>query len=145
MATRSAASAAASWVSRDHRDHRLAHMAHRAARERIARRLRHLAAVTRADDPERPHRQDAVGRHVGAGEDGDDAGRGGRRRRVDLADARMGVRRADENAVQGAGQLDVGDEAPAAEEKAAVLDAAQWRADALVVGTVCRWGVHLPS
>ena len=88
----------------DHRHHRLAHMAYRAARQRVARRLRHRVSVARTDDPERPHRQDAIRRHVGAGEHRDDAGRGGRRRHVDAANARMGVRRAHEHAFERAGR-----------------------------------------
>ncbi len=58
------------------------------------------------------------------------------------ADAGMGVRRAHQHAVQGAGQLDVGDEAAAAGEEAAILDAAQRRADALVVSPACAGGIH---
>src|SRR5262245_28071276 len=48
----------------------------------------------------------------------------------------MGVRRAHDRAVERAGDVDVGDETAAAEQEAAILDAAQRRADALVVGTV---------
>ena len=48
-------------------------------------------------------------------------------------DAGMGVGRAHQHAGERAGKLDVGDEAPAPEQEAAILDAAQRRADALVV------------
>ena len=124
---------------RDHRRHRLADMADAAARQRVARRLRHLLSVTRADDPERPHRQHAVRRHVGAGEHRDDAGRGGCRRHVDRADAGMGMGRAHQHAVERARQLDVGDEFSAPEQEAPVLDPAQRRADALGLGRVLSW------
>ena len=60
-----------------------------------------------------------VGGHVGAGEDGDDAGRGRRPRRVDLADDRVRVRRANDHAMQLAGNVDVGDKAPIAAQKLA--------------------------
>ena len=118
---------------RDHRHDRLADVAHRVARQRKARRLRHRRAVARANRPQRPHRRHAVRRHVGAGEHRHDAGHGPGGRGVDAANARMGVRRAHQHAGERAGQLDVGDEAPAPEQEAAILDAAQRRADALVV------------
>ena len=47
----------------------------------------------------------------------------------------MGMRRAHQHTGERARKLDVGDEAPAPEQEAAILDAAQRRADALVVGT----------
>jgi hypothetical protein len=119
----------------DDRD-RLAVVAHGLARERVARRLHHRRSIAGADDPERPHRRDAVRGHVDTGEDRGDAGRRARRRSVDLADARMGVRRADDGAVERAGQIDVGDETALAEQETAILDAADRRADALVVGEV---------
>ena len=65
---------------------RLADMAHALARKRPARRLRHRLAIGAADRPQRAHRTDMIGGHVGATEDGDDARRGRRPRRVDLAD-----------------------------------------------------------
>ena len=56
----------------------------------------------------------------------------------------MRVRRTDENAVQGDRATSMSATKIARDRggKAAVLDAAQWRADALVVGAVCRRGVH---
>jgi ABC-type sugar transport system substrate-binding protein len=48
----------------------------------------------------------------------------------------MRVRRAHKHAGERAGKLDVGDEAPAPEQETAILDAAQRRADALVVRAV---------
>ena len=117
----------------DHRHDRLAAMAHGAARERKTRRLRHRRAVARAHRPQRPHRRHAVRGHVGAGEHRDHAGQCHRRRGVDPANARMRVRRAHQHAGERAGKLDVGDEAPAPEQETAILDAAQRRADALVV------------
>src|SRR5258707_13778795 len=54
----------------------------------------------------------------------------------------MRVRRANECAGERAGKLDIGDETPAAGEKAPVLEAAQRHADALV-GRLAR-GVHAP-
>ena len=124
----------------DHRHDRLAAMAHGAAREREARRLRHRRAVARAHRPQRPHRRHAVRGHVGAGEHRDHAGQCLRRRGVDPANARVRVRRAHQHAGERAGKLDVGDEAPAPEQETAILDPAQRRADALVVGA--GWSVH---
>ena len=124
----------------DHRHDRLAAMAHGAARERETRRLRHRRAVARAHRPQRPHRRHAVRGHVGAGEHRDHAGRCHRRRGVDPANARVRVRRAHQHAGERAGKLDVGDEAPAPEQETAILDPAQRRADALVVGA--GWSVH---
>ena len=92
---------------RDHRHDRLAAMAHRSPRQGEARRLGHGRAVARAHRPQRPHRRHAVGRHVGAGEHRDDAGRGHRRRHVDPSNARMGMRRAHQDTGERAGKLDV--------------------------------------
>ena len=79
-------------------------MTHHAARQREARRLGHRRAVGRADRPQRPHRADLPSaRHVSAGQHGDDAGQGARAASVSiLSDARMGMRRAHQYAVQGA-------------------------------------------
>ena len=126
----------------DDRRHRFAHMPHRLAREREARRLGHGRTVTGTNRPQGPHRRHAVRRHVGAGEHGDHPGRGGRRRYVDGANARMRVRRTHEHAGERAGKLDVRDEAPAADEKAPIFHPAQRRADALIVAPACRRSVH---
>ena len=106
-------------------------MAHRAARQRKARRLGHRRAVARADRPQRPHRADAVGRHVGAGEHGDDAGqrlRPPRRRCARMRACACGERTSTQ--CNAPGSVDVGDEAAAAEQEARILDAAHRRADA---------------
>ena len=79
---------------RNHRGDRLADVAHGVARQRPARRLRHRLAVGGDDGPERRHRADLVGRHVGAGEHGDDAGQAAADVCVDPADPGMGMRRA---------------------------------------------------
>ena len=72
----------------------------------------------------------------------DHAGHGLGGRGVDPANARMGVRRAHQHAGERAWKLDVGDEASAPEQEAAVLDAAQRRADALVVRAVSLQQIH---
>ncbi len=126
----------------DDRGDRLAHMAHLAARERKARRLGHRLPVMGADRPQRPHRPDAVRRHVGAGEHRDHPGRRVRARRVDAADHRMGVGRAHQHAVQRARHIQVGHEAPAAEEKFPVLDPLNRGTDAFVCLRISWWKYH---
>ena len=105
--------------------HRLADMAHGVACQRKARRLGHRRAVVRADDPERSHRSDIVGRHVRAAEDRNDAGQSDGGSRIDTANAGVGVRRTHEHAVQGTGHIDVGDVSAMAEKETPILDAAQ--------------------
>ncbi len=117
----------------DHCGNRLSDMAHGAARECKARRLGHRTSVARLNDPERPHGLDAVRRHVASGEHGNDAQRGDGSGCVDPANSRVRMRRAHKHAVQGAVSRDVGHEAPAAEQKPAILDAAERRANALVM------------
>jgi hypothetical protein len=73
-----------------------------------------------------------IGGHVGATEDGDDARRGRRPRRIDLADDRVGVRRANDRAMQLTGNDDVGDKAPTAAQKPRIFDAPDRCADAVV-------------
>ena len=51
---------------------------------------------------------------------------------VDLADDRVRVRRANDRAMQLAGNVDVGDKAPAAAQKPRILDAPDRCADAVV-------------
>ena len=118
---------------RDHRHDRFPTVAHRGARQREARRLHHRRAVARAHRPQRPHRRHAVRGHVGADEHPHRAGHGLGGRGVDPANAGMGVRRTHQHAGERACKLDVGDEAPAPEQEAAILDAAQRRTDALVI------------
>ena len=115
--------------SGDHQGDRFADVPDAVARERPARRLIHFRAVGAGDAPQRCHRPDAVGRHVGAGVDGDDAGRGGRGPRVDPVDAGVRVRRAHERAGELAFEPEVGDELSLADEKAQVFAAAHRRAD----------------
>ena len=64
----------------DHHRDRIADMAHPVDGEHRMRRLLHRRAVLRIDQPAAGQPADAVGRHVLAGEDGDDAGRRGARR-----------------------------------------------------------------
>src|SRR5262249_49182721 len=75
----------------------------------------------------------AAGRHIGAGQYRDDAGRGERGRCVDPANGRVRVRGAHERAGERVGELDVGHEPPVSSEKALILDASQRSADALIV------------
>jgi hypothetical protein len=116
----------------DHGRQRLADVVRRAAREREAVRLRHRLAVGRLDRPQRRHRADLVGRHVGAGQHRDNAGQGGGAGDIDAADTRMGVRRAHQHAMQFARQHQVGDEAAPPAQELGVFDAQHRRADALV-------------
>ena len=83
------------------------------------------AAVVRADRPQRPHRADSVGRHVGAGEDRDDAGRARCGARASIrANSRVRVGRAHDHACIAPASCDVGHVAAAAEqESCAILDA----------------------
>jgi hypothetical protein len=112
-------------------------MAHHPARKRKAGRLGHRTSIVRPDDPERTHGLDPVRPHVVSGEHGNDARRGDGSGCIDPANSRVRVRRAHEHAVQGTGSGDVGYEAPAAEQKGAILDAAQRRPDALVRRIYC--------
>jgi hypothetical protein len=123
----------------DHGRNRLADMAHRAAREREAVRLRHRLAVGRFDRPQRRHRADLVGCHVGAGQHRHHARKRCRPRGVDAPDMGMGVRRAHQHAMQLARQHQVGDEAALPAQELGVLDAQHCRADALVfqIGAYC--------
>ena len=90
--------------------HRLADVADCPARQRPTRRLRHRLAVGRFDGPKRHHGAEVVGRHIRAGEHGDDTRLTSRWCAIDLADASMRMRRANHHAVQLSGQRDVGDE-----------------------------------
>jgi hypothetical protein len=60
------------------RGSRLTHMPHRVARERKASRLGHGMAVVRTNNPQRPHRLDAVGSHVASRQSCHHAGHGAR-------------------------------------------------------------------
>jgi hypothetical protein len=73
-----------------------------------------------------------VGGHVGAAENGDHTRRRRGARSVDLANSRMRVRRANDRAVQFAGNDDVGDKAPGAAQKPRIFDAPDRCADAVV-------------
>ncbi len=73
---------------------------------------------------------DLVGRHVGAGEDGDHAGRLRRGFGVHALDQRVGVRRAQEPRVGLARQVDVVGVAAAAGQEPFVLDPLDGGADA---------------
>ena len=77
---------------RDHERDRLADVTNALARERPARRLRHRLAVGPLDGPKRAHWADPVGRHFRAAENGDDTGRGQRRRSFDVANGGVRVR-----------------------------------------------------
>ena len=114
----------------DHCRHRLADMAHGVARQRKARRLGHWRAVVRADDPERPHRGDVVGRHIRAAENCNDAWQDEGGSCIDAANAGVGVRRTHERAMHGTGHIDVADVSAVAEQETPILDAAQRHADA---------------
>ncbi len=115
--------------SGNHHSDRLADVAHALARERPARRLVHSRAVGAGNAPQRCHRPDAVGGHVGAGVDGDDARRGGGGLRVDAVDAGVRVRRTHERARELAFEHEIANELSLADEKAQVFAAAHRRAD----------------
>jgi hypothetical protein len=121
----------------NHRGDRLADVAHDIARQRKARRLGHGFAVARLNDPQRPHGPDAVGGHVVSAEHRDDARTSARRGCIDRANLRVPMEGAHENAMQGTGSIDVGHEAATAEQKAAILEAAKRRTDALMIAGYC--------
>ncbi len=82
-----------------HRD-RLTNMARDAPRQGPARRVDHLRAVHARQDPQRGHRPDFVGGHVGAGKHRDDTGRLLRCLGADAPYPCMRMRRTHERAMQ---------------------------------------------
>jgi hypothetical protein len=108
-------------------------------KERLRRvAVRGSVAVGQRDVGRRLHRDrhvrhvlEPVGRHVGAGQHGEHARHGARRRRVNAGDARMRVRGAHEHRIGLSGQVDVVAVAAAAGEQAPVFLAVQRLADDL--------------
>ena len=99
----------------DHHGHRLAHVADFLARERQLQALDRADAVTEA-------RGDAAdGAEILAGHHGHHAGQRERRLRPDRAEARVGVRRAQDRGLQHAGQAEVGGVLAAPREEPRVL------------------------
>ena len=108
----------------------VADIAHLALRERGMGARLHRRAVLGMDHPAADEAADLVGRDVVAGEDRDHARRLQRRRRVDLVDRRMRVRRAQEIGVGLAGTVDVVDVMALAGDEADVFLALDGGADA---------------
>ena len=125
----------------DDGDDRLADVARELVRERAARRAHRRAAIGAPEIRRRRHRLDAGRGQLGAGVDGEHARHRPRRVGVDGDDARVRVRRALEGDDRLAGLGDVVDEAAAAGEQRAVLDAmdraAAAEARGRVVGGAC--------
>ena len=105
---------------RDHDRDDVAHVAHGVARHHGV--LGHLQ-VGVGQEPRARHGLQVAGR-VGSGVDGEHAGRGLRRGRVDALDAGVRVRAAQHDRVHHAGQLDVVGEGAGAGEQARILAAA---------------------
>jgi len=116
----------------DDHDHGVADMAHSVRSQRSVRRLGHGAAVLVLDAPAAGQAADIVLRHVGAGEHGDHAGGFCRPGGIELADLRMGMRRAQDMGIELARAIDVVDVGAAAGEKAEVFLAAHGGADAVL-------------
>src|SRR5437763_3282665 len=85
----------------------IADMTNAIDREHRMQRLLHWRAVFRGNQPAAGQAANLILGHVLAGEDGDDAGRRGRAARVDAAEARVGVRAAQDVGVELARPVDV--------------------------------------
>ena len=116
----------------DDRD-RIADMRDAIDRDRRVRRLFHRRAVFRMNLPAARQTADAVGLHIRADKNGDDAGRGARRRRIDALDLRARVRRAHDVGVGLVRAIDVVRVSPAPGQKAEVLFALDRSADSMSV------------
>ena len=103
----------------DERD-RVAHVPHAVAGETPMGAGEHRRAVRALALERHGHRAEAV--DVGAGEDGEDAGRAPRRRRVDRAEPRVRVQRAHDHGVRLEGDVDVVEVATASLQEPDVLD-----------------------
>ena len=119
---------------RDDNGDGLADVTHARPCQRPARRFRHRLAVAAADRPERAHRADTVRGHIGAAENGDNAGRGLRARSINAADDSVGVRRAHDRALQFGGNDEVGDETSATAQQPDIFDAPDRSADPFLRG-----------
>jgi hypothetical protein len=115
----------------DHEGDRLTDMSYTVARQRPTRRLGHRLSRAAADDPQRPHRTDAVHSHVSANENGNDAGCRSRRRDIRFPNAGMGIWRTNKCAMEFARQDDISHEAAGAAQQPIVLNASNRRANAL--------------
>ena len=110
----------------DERD-RVADMAHPLGGEREARR--HDQRVDRRDLRDARQRADPVGGEIGGGEDAVNPGQRICRRRVDTGDLGMAVRRADDDGMELAENVDVVDKATLAAQEPVVLEPGQRAAD----------------
>ncbi len=130
-------------LGHDHGD-LVAHVAHGVQRQDGMRRLLHGLAVGAGDQPAAGQAVDLVGRHVGAREHADDAGRGPGRVGGHGAHTRMRVRRAHEHRMGLGGQRDVVGVLARAREEAVVLLALDGLADVGELGKVgCTHGCLL--
>ena len=114
----------------DHEGDGIAHVADPILRQAPVRRRPHGRAVGTLPLEGHLHGAEAVARHVGSGEDGDDAGAGGGRGGVDGEDPCVRMGRPDDDHVRLARLVDVVMEAALAAEEANVLEALQRLADA---------------
>ena len=110
-------------------------MAHFALCQRRMRGLLHRQAVLAGDAPAAGQSAHAGSLEIFAGEHAEHARHRQRSACVNRFDGGVRVRGAHERAGERAGELDVGDETPAAGEKALIFDAPQRSADTLIVGT----------
>ena len=119
----SSASRASSREFGDDRGHGLANEAHRIDCERMARRRRRRRTVGAAEVRGGRQRLHAGADEILAGDDGDNAGHRDGPRLVDGHDARVRMRRAQEQDVGLSRGVVIVDEATGAHEKAGILDA----------------------
>ena len=127
--TSSAASRAWASALGDHDRHRVAHIADPVNRQHRVRRLGHRRAVLRVDLPAAGQPADAVGCHLLAGVDGNDAGCLLRCGGVDAGDPRMRMRAAQNVGVELTGAVDVVGVGAAAGQKAVILTPPNRRSD----------------
>ncbi len=107
-----------------HRSHGLADVAHDVDRQCMLRRRLGPAAAGALEVPRLRQRLDPGGHQFRAGDDGQHAGQRARRGCVERLDARVRMRRAQENQVRLSGQREVLGELAAAGQQAVVFDAA---------------------
>ena len=108
---------------RDHHRHRIADIAHPLRAEALVRRSEHGRAVGPGALERHLHGAEAVAGEIGAGEDGDHARHRARGGGLDGPDARVGMRRAQHDQVDLAGQVDVVVEAALALQQPRIVEA----------------------
>ena len=132
-----------------HHRHLVAHITHLALRQHRMRRLFHRLAVHIGDEPAARHAVDLVVGDIGAGEDGEHAGRRFRRGGIDGFDDGMRMRRAQKHRIGLARQHHIVGVLAGAGQKARVFLALDRYADAAQFevstshGGLLKWAVYL--